>query len=259
MDNDRFSRNIGLISPPEQEKLLQSKVAIAGTGTDGGLLAERLVRAGIGSLHLADPEVFEEANLNRQFGCDTATIGQNKAVVVGRLLQQINPDTKIEVFDQGVTEENISEFVAGAGIVVDEIEYHRFDLSLLLHREARKQGKLVYLGANVGWGANLFIFSPDGMTLEEYVGFPVDASLDDARAFIIPPEKFSPNIPPYWSQELLSQIIHNEIPIPSISPAAALVAALLSTAIIFKLAKNKEYGIVPRFTCIDLYTEKVVF
>jgi len=259
MDDSRFSRNIGLISPAEQERLSQATVVIAGTGTDGGLLAERLVRAGVGSLRLADPEVFEEANLNRQFGCDTTTLGQNKAVVVGRLVQQINPEAKVEIFEQGITEENVARFVEGSDIVVDEIEYHRFDLSLLLHREARKQGKPIYLAVNVGWGANLFIFSPSGMTLEEYIGLPANASLDDARSFIIPPEKFSPNIPPYWSEELLKQIIHDEIPIPSVSPAAALVAALLAAAIVLKLAKDKDYGIVPRFTGIDLFEGKSTF
>jgi molybdopterin/thiamine biosynthesis adenylyltransferase len=259
MDDSRFSRNIGLISPAEQERLSQATVVIAGTGTDGGLLAERLVRAGVGSLRLADPEVFEEANLNRQFGCDTTTLGQNKAVVVGRLVQQINPEAKVEIFEQGITEENVARFVEGSDIVVDEIEYHRFDLSLLLHREARKQGKPIYLAVNVGWGANLFIFSPSGMTLEEYIGLPANASLDDARSFIIPPEKFSPNIPPYWSEELLKQIIHDEIPIPSVSPAAALEAALLAAAIVLKLAKDKDYGIVPRFTGIDLFEGKSTF
>jgi molybdopterin/thiamine biosynthesis adenylyltransferase len=259
MDDSRFSRNIGLISPDEQEKLSRATVVIAGTGTDGGLLAERLVRAGVGSLRLADPEVFEEANLNRQFGCDTTTLGQNKAVVVGRLVQQINPEAKVEIFEQGITEENVAGFVEGADIVVDEIEYHRFDLSVLLHRKSRKQGKPVFLAVNVGWGANLFIFSPDGMTLEDYVGLSPDVSLEEARDFVIPPEKFSPNIPPYWSEELLKQIIHDEIPIPSVSPAAALVAALLATAIVLKLANNRDYGIVPKFTGLDLYTGMASF
>lgn len=259
MDNTKFSRNIGLISPLEQERLAKATVAIAGTGTDGGLLAERLVRVGVGSLRLADPEVFEEVNLNRQFGCDTTTLGQNKAAVVGRLVRQINPEVEVEIFDQGISEENVAEFVAGADVVVDEIEYHRFDLSVLLHREARKQNKLVCLAVNVGWGANLFIFSPDGMTIEEYVGLSSDASPEEARDFVIPPEKFSPNIPPYWSEELLNQIIHDEIPIPSVSPAAALVAALLATAIVLKIAKNKDYGIVPSFTSIDLVTQKTTF
>jgi tRNA threonylcarbamoyladenosine dehydratase len=259
MHDEMFNRNIGLISPEEQTKLWQSTVAIAGTGTDGGFLAERLIRAGIGALKLADPEIFEEANLNRQYGCDTTTVGKNKAVVVGESVQKINPKAKVEIFDEGISQDNITKFVSEADIIVDEIEYHRFDLSVLLHREARQQGKPVYLAVNVGWGANLFIFSPQGMTLEEYTGFPANGSLEEARSFIIPSEKFSPNPTPYWTDEQLNQLNRGEIPIPSVSPSAALVAALLSAAIVLKLAKNREYGIVPRYVGIDLFTGNSVF
>ena len=53
MKNDTttiFSRNIGLISEKGQELLADTCIAIAGVGGDGGLLAERLVRFGIGKL-----------------------------------------------------------------------------------------------------------------------------------------------------------------------------------------------------------------
>ncbi len=259
MNNRMFSRNLGLITASEQEKLLQSKVAIAGTGTDGGLLAERLIRAGVGALNLADPEIFEGVNLNRQYGCDTTTLGQNKAEVVGQLIRQINPQAEIAIFNQGITETNVAEFVADADIVVDEIEYFNLDISILLHREARRQGKPVYLGVNVGWGANLFIFSPQGMTLEEYVDLPKETTLENAKSYVVPPEKFSPALPPYWDAEFLDKIIHEDVPVPSVSPAAGLIASLLSASIILKLAKNKEYGIVPKYTSIDFYTGKATF
>lgn len=56
MDDSRFSRNIGLISPAEQERLSQAIVVIAGTGTDGGLLAERLVLVFV-RCSLVDPDM----------------------------------------------------------------------------------------------------------------------------------------------------------------------------------------------------------
>jgi tRNA A37 threonylcarbamoyladenosine dehydratase len=62
--------------------LAKSIVAIAGAGTDGGLLAERLVRTGVGEIRLADPDTFNVTNLNRQFGADQRTRGQDKTSVL---------------------------------------------------------------------------------------------------------------------------------------------------------------------------------
>ena len=50
-----FFRNGGLISETEQDILRRSSVAIAGVGGVGGLLAERLVRIGIGRIKITDP------------------------------------------------------------------------------------------------------------------------------------------------------------------------------------------------------------
>lgn len=251
-----FTRNIGIISVEEQQKLANSKVAIAGVGTDGGLTAERLARIGIGELRLADPDTFDTSNTNRQFGADITTTGANKAVVLSRIIKKINPAMCVKEYSQGVTEDNVEDFVSGADVVLDEVDYFRPDVSLLLHREARRQNKYVFLAVNVGWGANLFVFDPRGMTIEEYIGVSHDISLNEAKNYHIPPEKFSPNIPPYWSDKLINDIVQSKIPIPSVAPAAALEAALLSTAVVMLLAKNAVYDIVPGFTSIDLFTGK---
>ena len=60
-----FFRNSGLISETEQNILRRSSVAIAGVCGVGGLLAERLVRIGIGRIKITDPGTFEKSNFNR--------------------------------------------------------------------------------------------------------------------------------------------------------------------------------------------------
>src|SRR5260221_8546726 len=150
-----FTRNKGLISEKEQEQLNDTCIAIAGVGGDGGLLAERLVRFGIGKIILADPETFEPANINRQFAANQKNIGKNKAEMVAEELQLINPDLDIRFYKEGITKENVSEIVSHAHIVIDEIEYSLPALSVMLHRETRRQNKYVFMGANVGWGASI--------------------------------------------------------------------------------------------------------
>ena len=97
-----FSRNLGFITEEEQEKLRRSTVAIAGMGGVGGLLAERLVRLGIGNLKIIDPEDFERSNFNRQFYSSINTLGRNKAAVISEFLKSINPHINIHYGKIGI-------------------------------------------------------------------------------------------------------------------------------------------------------------
>jgi molybdopterin/thiamine biosynthesis adenylyltransferase len=254
-NEEMFSRNVGLVSEVEQDVLKNSTVAIAGVGADGGLLAERLVRTGVGNLHLADPDTFDVSNLNRQFGCDNETVGRNKAEVIAEIAKKINPTVNVQTYP-GVSAENIVEFISSADVVVDEIDYTRLDISVMLHREARTQGKYVLLGVNIGWGANIFVFAPDGMTLEEYVGLPKEVSNEDIRKFVIPPEKFAPQVPEYMGADLIDKIIHSKISIPSVSPSVALEAAMLSTALVLYLTRGEISNIIPGYSSIDLLSKR---
>ena len=66
--NEAFSRNIGLFTLEEQDKLRRSHVAIAGMGGVGGVHVATLARTGIGNFTIADPDCFELANMKRQYG-----------------------------------------------------------------------------------------------------------------------------------------------------------------------------------------------
>ena len=55
---ERYQRNLGVVSPSEQVKLLQSRVAIIGAGGLGGTVLELLARMGIGELMIADKDII---------------------------------------------------------------------------------------------------------------------------------------------------------------------------------------------------------
>ncbi len=63
-----YSRNLGILSPAEQEKILNSRIAIPGLGGVGGQHLITLARTGIGKFTLADFDTFEVKNINRQYG-----------------------------------------------------------------------------------------------------------------------------------------------------------------------------------------------
>ena len=80
--DEAFARHRGLLSAAEQERLRQSRIAIAGLGGVGGVHLATLARLGIGAFHIADPDDFELANFNRQHGANVDTIGRSKAAVM---------------------------------------------------------------------------------------------------------------------------------------------------------------------------------
>jgi len=82
--SEAFSRNIGLLSQTEQERVRGARVAIAGLGGVGGNHALALARIGFGSFSLADMDKFELANMNRQVGATIDTLGRILARDPGR-------------------------------------------------------------------------------------------------------------------------------------------------------------------------------
>ncbi len=250
MHDKLFKRNIGFISGEDQKKISVASVGIAGAGGDGGLLAERLVRFGIGKVLLADPEVFTVDNANRQFGANVKNFGKNKAKAVSGELIQINPQLKTVVFNKGINKENLENFVKDADIVVDEIEYTNPVVSVMLSKEARKQNKFLFMGANIGWGASIFCFSPRGMTFEEYFRYNSTTKSIDLLQYI-------KKIPPYFDKQLLQDVLKGKKPIPSLSSSVGLVASFLSSEIIFFLLKKRKPIVVPRFLFVDTFEHKL--
>src|SRR5688572_27053803 len=89
---EAFCRNLGLISREEQQKLRNSRVAIAGMGGVGGVHLLTLARLGIEKFTIADPDEFELANFNRQAGANIETLGQSKAGIMAAQARLINPE-----------------------------------------------------------------------------------------------------------------------------------------------------------------------
>src|SRR5438270_5147628 len=107
---EAFSRNLGWLTEWEQQALRSKRIAIAGMGGVGGFHLLTLVRFGIGAFNIADGDVFELVNFNRQAGATLASIGQSKAAVMANSARQINPEVRINCFDRGLTVENIDAF-----------------------------------------------------------------------------------------------------------------------------------------------------
>lgn len=120
---DWKSRTELLIGRAGIDRLSASRVLVVGVGGVGGYAAELLARAGVGDLTIADGDVFEESNLNRQLFSLRSTLGQPKAEVAKRRLQDINPRIKVSAIHALLHDAPLNALVAQPwDLIVDAID-----------------------------------------------------------------------------------------------------------------------------------------
>ncbi|HEV3166204.1 MAG TPA: ThiF family adenylyltransferase [Isosphaeraceae bacterium] len=183
---EAFSRNRGLLSDQDQERLRASRVAIIGMGGVGGAHLVTMARLGIGSFHIADPDTFDVVNFNRQQGATLQNLGRNKAEAMADEVRQINPEVRLRVFAEPMSPANIDALLEGVEVVVDGIDFFAIEARRLLFREARRRGIWALTAGPIGFSAANLSFSPQGMSFDEY--FDIHDAMDPADklvAFII--------------------------------------------------------------------------
>lgn len=163
-----FSRNIGWTTPDEQMLLRNKRVAIAGLGGVGGTHLLTLSRLGISKFNIADFDRFELQNFNRQAGATMSSIGQEKVKVLTTMAHEINPESEILSFPDGVNPENIERFLEGVDIYVDSIDFFALETRRQLFAECSRRGIPAVTAAPLGMGVGFLYFKPGGMTFEEY-------------------------------------------------------------------------------------------
>ena len=258
MSNQRFERNLGFLSQPEQERLEGSSVAIAGAGGDGGMLAIQLARMGVGEFRLADPDPFEVENINRQAVCTEKTLGVNKAEAVADYIREINPDAQVRTFTDGITLENTEEFARGVDLLIDETEFTMHALGIMLAREARKNNQPVLTALNIGFGAMVTTFAPDGKTLEKMLGFKDDEPIDEIAEKEVGLDRWLPFLPNYIDLKVFEKVAKGEKSAPSIAPGVAIAASLGATQAFLNLAgtgnRRKAPIYAPKAMVVDAMT-----
>lgn len=256
----RYQRNLGFLSLDEQERLQNCVVAIGGGGGDGGEIARLLVRTGVGcgpqgEIRLADPEVFEEENTNRQTACAADTIGVNKAEAVGALLRRINPDANVVIYPEGVTEANVTEFVANADVVIDETDYTHPELAVMLHRAALPVGIPVVMGVNIGFGGLVTTFTPQGSSWERHLGFNGSETISEIANTPVSLDRWCPYLPTYGDYDVLSEVAAGRKPAPSVAAGVASIASATVVQILWLLLEGSNHRRrpvrFPRALCVD--------
>jgi len=108
-------------TPGVHTRLKQATVGIAGVGGLGSAVAVALARSGVGRLIVADYDVVEPSNLNRQqYFVDQ--IGLPKVDALQANLRRINPCVKVAPFFGRLDRENIPQVFARVDVLVEAFD-----------------------------------------------------------------------------------------------------------------------------------------
>lgn len=175
-DEDAFywemvTRNIGVYTVEEQQKLRQSSVLICGLGGVGGYEAILCARMGIGKVTCVDMDAYDVSNINRQMLATSAMVGKCKAEVAHAALKEINPTIDVTAIASSVDEDNAGKLVAGHDIILEAVD--DMPSRVIIHRTAREMGvpSVGMSGSppNRGFVSSFF---PDGVPYEVALNLP---------------------------------------------------------------------------------------
>ncbi len=118
---DRYSRQILLkeVGGKGQEKLLQGRVLIIGAGGLGSPIALYLAAAGVGTIGIADADVVDISNLQRQIIHFTKDVGRPKVQSAKEKIEAINPDVEVKTYPELVNASNILNIIEDYDFVID--------------------------------------------------------------------------------------------------------------------------------------------
>lgn len=145
--HDRYSRQLRLpeVGETGQRKLQAARVAMVGAGGLGSPAAYYLAAAGVGTLVLADDDIVDRSNLQRQILHTDARIGTMKVESARVALSALNPSVAIEALPERISADNVERLIEGADVVVDGAD--NFPVRYLLNDACVKLRKPLVYGA----------------------------------------------------------------------------------------------------------------
>ncbi|MDO4572477.1 MAG: ThiF family adenylyltransferase [Clostridia bacterium] len=167
----------------EIERLRSARVAVAGCGGIGGFVVEYLLRQGVGALRVADGDVFDESNLNRQLYSSPASLGEKKVFEAERRARLLRPDMSFEAIDAFLDDENAGAFVSGCDLAIDALDNP--DARICLARACAREDVPLIHGAISGWALQLAVISPGSGDIERIYSSGADKT-DSSLSFVPP-------------------------------------------------------------------------
>jgi len=166
---EKYIRQTMLFGVEGQEKLRMARVFVAGTGGLGSPISTYLAVAGVGKIIIADFDVVDSSNLNRQFLHYERDIGRDKVKSAKKKLMSMNQEIKVETIKEKITDENADSIVPPCDLIIDALD--NFDTRHVLNNLAVERKIPLIHGAVSGYRGQVTTVIP-GKTPCLYCIFP---------------------------------------------------------------------------------------
>ncbi|MCY4154243.1 MAG: molybdopterin-synthase adenylyltransferase MoeB [Gammaproteobacteria bacterium] len=160
----RYSRQLMLpeIDAAGQLRLAQATVLLVGAGGLGSACAIYLAAGGVGHLILTDFDHVDLSNLQRQILYDTADIGRPKVEAAAARLRALNPDVKLTLLAQALTEDELTKYSEQADVIIDGSD--NFTTRFAVNRVSVATRTPLVSAAAIRFEAQLSVFNPQDET-----------------------------------------------------------------------------------------------
>lgn len=145
----RYARQTMIFGEEGQEKLKNAKVFIAGAGGLGSPISIYLAVAGVGNITLADHDIVELSNLNRQILHGDSDIDRKKTESAEETLQNLNSDINVNILSETITDDNVIDLIGDSDLIIDAMD--NFDTRHTLNKAAFKLNIPYFHGAVSGF------------------------------------------------------------------------------------------------------------
>ncbi|WP_115050252.1 molybdopterin-synthase adenylyltransferase MoeB [Xanthomonas arboricola] len=155
---ERYSRHLRLpqVGPEGQQRLARSRVLLVGAGGLGSPAAFYLAAAGVGHLRIADDDVVDRSNLQRQILHVEDSVGVAKVSSAAQRIAALNPRVQVHALQARVTAGNVDALLEGVDVVIDGAD--NFPARYLLNDACVKLGKPLVYGAVQQFEGQLSVF-----------------------------------------------------------------------------------------------------
>ena len=154
----RYSRQIMLpqMDIAGQEALLNANVLIIGLGGLGCPAAMYLASSGVGHLTLADDDVVDISNLQRQIAHVTDNIGLSKVASAAQAIQKINDNVSVTQLNSRLEGKALADAIGAADVVLDCTD--NFSTRFAINAEAIQQKVPLVSGAAIRLEGQISVF-----------------------------------------------------------------------------------------------------
>ena len=212
------------LGEPGQRKLMESRVLLCGCGALGTVLADTLVRAGVGFLRIVDRDYVELSNLQRQVLYDEQDVESHlpKVIAAEKKLSQINSEISIESHVLDIDHTNIESLAEGVDLILDGTD--NFEVRFLINDTSLEMNiPWIYTGCVGSHGQTMTIFPHESACLRCLIG----------------------SVPEPGSMETCDTA-------GVLAPAIQVIASLESVAALKILSGQREL-VAPHLTVIDVW------